>query len=658
MNVFSVLSALVLGALLSVASAQSNAISASTANDIKVLQYALTLENLEHSFYDAALAKFPASSFTQGNYNESTYAMFLTIQAHEAYHVTLLTSVLGADAVPVCNYTFDAALATVDSFIATAQALENGGVSAYDGALNGISSPGYAQVAASIATVEARHAAFLNLLNGAVPFPAAFDTALNATTIAGVVAPFISSCPYDLEAALPSVRPTGVTLAANGMVVQTGAFSPASYTQAQQDNDIVALNYALTLEHLEAAFYNYAVAAFTSDDFVRAGFPAEYYELSTIIQTHENTHVTALTAVIESRNGLAVPACNYTFPTAVTTVAQYFAIAQILENTGVKAYDGAANTITDSALQQIAATIVTVEARHAALLNLANGAPAFPDNLDDATSPADIIAAVLATKLISACPYTPVGPVVITPNALLTSVLGDPSFVGFHGQSFQVHGIPNRFFNLLSTPTLQFNALFTMLVDGQSMTAGQMKAARVASQLSSMKSGKTVYPLPLTTAYSHEGTFLSEMGLKFTAADGTTVQVRAVAGDYATGFSTVTVNGVAVAVSAEAVQVAAGMYVTLTTPSLLTIDTPQVSFTLANADRFYNIEQATLNTPYTADAQMDGLLGQTADSEWKVVSTREFKQHMVYDYLIADQDSMSDDFVSNMFGESKTTAAH
>ena len=659
MRVLSVLALLVLSTILSLASAQTAA-QLSEANDLTVLNYALTLENLEATFYREGLAKFSAADFMAGSFNETTYAMLTMIASHEAQHVAFLTSVINAtapgQAAVECVYNFTAALASPASMIAYAQALETGGQQAYDGALNGITNPIYAQAAATIATVEARHAAYLNLIQAVplVPFPAAFDTASNASTIVGIVGPFIVSCPYNIE--LPVVRPTGVTLDSTGAVVATGTLSP-SYTQAQQDNDIVALNYALTLEHLEAAFYNYALALFTEDEFTAAGYPSYYYNYSLFIEAHENTHVMALTAVITSRNAMPVPACTYDF-SSIDSVDTYFAVAKILENTGVMAYDGAANTITDTGLQQVAATIVTVEARHAAFLNLANNASAFPSDFDIAVLPADIITAVLATGLIVNCSYTPVGPVVITPDALSTptSVLGDPSFVGFHGQRFQVHGIPNRYFNLLSTPTLLVNALFTMLVDGESMTAGAMKAARVSAQLLSMKS-KLTYPLPLTTAYSHEGTFLADMGLKYTAPDGTVVQVRVTAGDYTTGFVLVSVNGEAVAVGSEAVEVAAGLYITRATPSILTIDTPAVSFTLANADHFFNIEQATLNQAYTADSQMDGLLGQTADCDWKVESSREFKQHMVYDYLLADMDGFSADFVANMYGQSKTEAS-
>lgn len=628
----------------------------SAANDLTVLNYALTLENLEATFYRTGLATFTAAQFSAGNFNMTTYAMLQIIAAHEAQHVATLTTVINTaapgTAATECTYNFTAALATPASFLATALALENGGQQAYDGALDGITNPMYAQAAATIVTVEGRHAAFLALIQGVpqVPFPQAFDNATLPAAIAAIIAPFIVRCPYNIT--LPTIRPTGVTLGANGQPLVTGNLTASTYTAAQQQNDITALNYALTLENLEAAFYNYANRTFTQAQFVAAGYPAYYYQYSTqYIQLHENTHVAALTQVIAGRGGSPVPACTYNF-SSVNSVLAYFQTAQLLENTGVSAYDGAAALITDTALQTIAATIATVEARHAAFLNLANNASAFPQTFDTALTPAQIITAVLATGLIVNCSYTPVGPVYIQPALLATptSVRGDPSFVGFHGQSFQVHGIPNRYFNILSTPQLQFNALFRMLVDGQSMTAGQMKAARVSRQLAATKTNKAakLAALPLTTAYSHEGTFLAEMGLKLND-----VQVFAKAGAYATGFSQVTVAGVAVSVGSAAVEVATGMYVTLSTPSVLTIDTPQVSFTLVNADHFFNIEQATLNTPHTDDAQMDGLLGQTANPAWKVQNDKEFKNHMVYDYLLVDMDAFSDDFVSTVYTAAK-----
>ena len=58
------------------------------------------------------------------------------------------------------------------------QFLENTGVSAYDGAIAHIQRAALLTAGATIATVGARHASYLNLLNGDVPFPRAFDEAV------------------------------------------------------------------------------------------------------------------------------------------------------------------------------------------------------------------------------------------------------------------------------------------------------------------------------------------------------------------------------------------------------------------------------------------------------------------------------------------------
>ena len=678
-------------------------------NDIDILNFALTLENTDSTFFSQFLASFSgtgapihnfySADFVAAGFTAADYEALVQIAQEEINHAAILTATvaaLGGTPAPKCTYNFSS-VTSVLSYLQTGQLFENTGTSAYDGGINALTNSTLQQAAASIATVEARHASFLNQLLGDVPFsPSAFDTALTPQEVFAIISPFIVSCPngFDPAAHFPTVRPYGVALASgtNGSTLTTNFTGPLAsaltntYTQADLTNDIDALNYALVLENLEAAFYNYTNSLYNETDFLNAGYNSTTYDYFTIILDNENIHVATLNLVISSLGGTPNPPCDYTpLLSTITSLQTYIATAQLLENTGVSAYDGAVNAFASTALQQVAATIATIEARHAAFLNQLNGDSAFPNTTDTPLSPATVAAAVTPFQI---CGFTPVLPhvaalqapaAVIVPvgssggsstgaasasstgtvsvsSSPVTSVLGDPSFVGFNGQRFQVHGIPNRYFNLLSTPTLQFNALFTMLVDGQSLTAGQMRSARVSRQLQAVKSAQ-VYPLPLTTAYSHEGTFLAEMSLKFTAPDGTVVRVVATAGPYTTGFSHVTVSGVAVTISSSAVQVATGMYVTLTTPSILTIDTPAVSFTLANADHFFNIEQATLNLPYTADAQMDGLLGQTADETWKVESSREFKQHMVYDYLLADMDGFSDDFVANMYGTSKTEAA-
>ena len=387
--------------LLSSASAQTNTTSASV-NEIDVLQYALTLENLELAFYNLGLSTFNQAAFATAGF-PNILPFLQVIQSHEQTHVNTLQTVLGNAAVAVCTYNFASAMTNVSTFLATAMTLENAGQTAYDGAISGITTPAYAQVAATIATVEARHASFLNTMLGSTPFPNTFDTANAPTTIAAAVGPFLTSCPYNVSAYLPNVRPYGVALTSSNTVTHTGNNPTSVYTLQQQNNDIAALNYALNLEHLEAAFYQYGLTNFTQAQFTTAGISAAYYTFLQLITAQEASHAVALSNAISSRNGSPNPACSYNFST-ITSVGIFMQTALVLEGTGVTAYDGAVNTITDTNLQQTAATIATVEARHVALINYTLGGSPFPTPFDTAAAPNSVIAAVVASGLVSSCP--------------------------------------------------------------------------------------------------------------------------------------------------------------------------------------------------------------------------------------------------------------
>jgi len=91
-----------------------------------------------------------------------------------------------------------------------ASLLESTGVSAYDGAVSAIYDKGIKEVAATIATVEGRHASFLKVLlgnstnNGTDVFPSsAFDTALTPSAIVALVTPLIKKCPKNQTIELP-----------------------------------------------------------------------------------------------------------------------------------------------------------------------------------------------------------------------------------------------------------------------------------------------------------------------------------------------------------------------------------------------------------------------------------------------------------------------
>jgi rubrerythrin len=140
----------------------------SAKNDVAILNYALTLEYLEAAFYKEAVANQAFGS------NAALKTFAETVANHEAKHVQFLKGALGAKAVK--SPTFDFGDATGPAkFAATAQVLEDTGVMAYLGQVANIKVPGTLAAAATIATVEARHAAWIRDINGALPAPSSFD---------------------------------------------------------------------------------------------------------------------------------------------------------------------------------------------------------------------------------------------------------------------------------------------------------------------------------------------------------------------------------------------------------------------------------------------------------------------------------------------------
>jgi hypothetical protein len=162
-------------------------------SDIDVLNYALTLEHLEYAFYRDGVGLFTFGTDGRG---QSIDTNFAAIRDHEGAHVETLTSVitdLGGEPVSEATYDFGDAYTDPMAFMATAAALENTGVSAYDGAGQFITDPDLLTAAGAIVAVEARHASYLNLLTGEIPFPAAFETPLTMDEVLEIAGPFIVS---------------------------------------------------------------------------------------------------------------------------------------------------------------------------------------------------------------------------------------------------------------------------------------------------------------------------------------------------------------------------------------------------------------------------------------------------------------------------------
>jgi len=188
--------------------------------DVDILNYALTLEYLEATFYVEALggagttgvprssASFDRGAITGskhfagfgGRIRSEAYNSLIDIRDHEVTHVEFLVGALGANAVGPCTFDFSSALGSVGAFLSTAQLLENTGVMAYDGAIRYVDAGDNLQAGAEIATVEARHAAYLNLINGDSPFPDAFDEGKAPSEILAAASGFIVSCPGEVTA--------------------------------------------------------------------------------------------------------------------------------------------------------------------------------------------------------------------------------------------------------------------------------------------------------------------------------------------------------------------------------------------------------------------------------------------------------------------------
>jgi rubrerythrin len=140
--------------------------SASAAQDVRVLNFALLLEEVEAAFYADALSRGALRG------EVATYAR--TVAAHERQHVAFLRKALGAKARKRPRLDFRTATATQKRFIVAAVALEDNNVAAYNGQAANLSA-GALEAAGKIVSVEARHAAWIRDIAGLPPAADATD---------------------------------------------------------------------------------------------------------------------------------------------------------------------------------------------------------------------------------------------------------------------------------------------------------------------------------------------------------------------------------------------------------------------------------------------------------------------------------------------------
>lgn len=164
----------------------------------------------------------------------------------------------------------------------------------------------------------------------------------------------------------------------------------ATPAEAPFESPVDVLNYALTLEHIEAAFYRDGLAAIGREGITEWGFMDSVFDNLVLIGEHEAEHVTVLTQVITDLGGVPVQEAEYDF--GYEDAVGFIQVAQALEDTGVAAYQGAAQYLMESdELLTAALTIHGVEARHASYVALLNSAVPFPEAFNPTLTPDEVL---------------------------------------------------------------------------------------------------------------------------------------------------------------------------------------------------------------------------------------------------------------------------
>jgi hypothetical protein len=172
------------GAPASTSTATTPASTTTSSGDLAIVNYALTLEYLESEFYRKVVKS--------GLFSGSTLSTLRTFGAEEDQHVTALLKVAHSLGTPAAKPKSKFPVTNAAAVAKLAGAVENLGAAAYLGQAGNIKSKEILAAALAIHTVEARHAATLNIVLKLSPTPdGAFGKPMTMDQVLAVVKPFI-----------------------------------------------------------------------------------------------------------------------------------------------------------------------------------------------------------------------------------------------------------------------------------------------------------------------------------------------------------------------------------------------------------------------------------------------------------------------------------
>ena len=193
---------------------------------------------------------------------------------------------------------------------------------------------------------------------------------------------------------------------------------------------------------------------------------------------------------------------------------------------------------------------------------------------------------------------------------------GDPSFTGFRGQLYQVHGMADTVYNVITDRHLQLNALFVFLTQG---------------------SCPVVEGVTLSNCWSHPGSYFGALALRTTSGHRLLINAGA-----ASQGLTLTIDDAPLTSSTTAPDLS----VTVVNSHRVVVQAGVYRLTVENSDGFLNLVQAQVLDwqALKRDVQSHGLLGQT----WQSRGAQAI-EGAVDDYAEGDNDLFGSHFLYNKF---------